>query len=47
MKTYSLDLRQKLVDTYAKGNISQRQLTKDFGVTLKFAPCLVRRSALL
>jgi len=26
MKAYSLDLRQKIVDAYAEGKISQRQL---------------------
>jgi transposase len=36
MKTYSLDLRQKIVDAYAVGDISQRQLAKNFSVTLKF-----------
>jgi len=30
MKAYSLDLRQKIVDAYAEGNISQRQLAKQF-----------------
>ena len=28
MKTYSLDFYQKVVDAYAKGDISQRQLAK-------------------
>jgi hypothetical protein len=28
MKTYSLDLRQKIVDAYAVGDISQRKLAK-------------------
>ena len=36
MKPYSLDLRQKIVDTYAVGGISQRKLAKNFSVTLKF-----------
>ena len=36
MKTYSLDLRQKIVDAYAKGDVSQRQIAKNFGITLKF-----------
>jgi transposase len=36
MKTYSLDLRQKIVDAYAVGDISQRQLARNFSVTLKF-----------
>ncbi|MEH1949620.1 MAG: hypothetical protein V7K77_22090 [Nostoc sp.] len=33
MKAYSLDLRQKVVDAYACGDISQRKLAKNFGVT--------------
>jgi transposase len=36
MKTYSLDLRQKIVDAYAEGKISQRQLAKQFRVALSF-----------
>ena len=28
MKTYSLDFHQEVVDAYAKGDISQRQLAK-------------------
>jgi transposase len=36
MKPYSLDLRQKIVDAYACGDISQRKLAKNFGVTLSF-----------
>lgn len=35
MKAYSLDLRQKIVDAYACGDISQRKLAKNFGVTLQ------------
>ncbi len=34
MKAYSLDLRQKILDTYLQGGISQRQLAKRFRVTL-------------
>lgn len=36
MKSYSLDLRQKIVDAYAVGDISQRKLAENFSVTLKF-----------
>jgi transposase len=43
MKAYSLDLRQKIVDAYAVGDISQRQLAKNFGVTLKFVQTLLKR----
>jgi transposase len=43
MKAYSLDLRQKIVDAYAAGSISQRQLAKNFGVTLSFVQSLLKR----
>lgn len=43
MKAYSLDLRQKIVDAYALGGISQRQLAKNFGVTLSFIQKLLKR----
>ncbi len=43
MKAYSLDLRQKIVDAYAIGDISQRQLAKTFGVTLSFVQTLLKR----
>ena len=37
MKPYSLDLRQKIVDAYAGGNASQRQLAREFRVALRQA----------
>jgi len=43
MKAYSLDLRQKVVDAYACGDISQRKLAKNFGVTLSFVQNLLKR----
>jgi transposase len=43
MKAYSLDLRQKVVDAYACGDISQRKLAKNFGVTLSFVQNLLNR----
>jgi transposase len=43
MKPYSLDLRQKIVDAYAAGGISQRQLAQNFGVTLGFVQSLLKR----
>jgi transposase len=43
MKAYSLDLRQKIVDAYAVGDISQRNLAKNFGVTLSFVQNLLKR----
>jgi transposase len=43
MKAYSLDLRQKIVNAYAAGGISQRKLAKNFGVTLSFIQALLKR----
>ena len=43
MKAYSLDLRQKIIDTYINGGISQRQLAKRFRVSLSFIEKLVKR----
>lgn len=43
MKAYSLDLRQKIVDVYTQGNISQRQLAKRFRVTLSFIQKLLKQ----
>lgn len=43
MKAYSLDLRQKIVDIYAERNISQRQLAKQFRVTLSFIEKLLKQ----
>lgn len=43
MKAYSLDLRQKIVDAYAEGNISQRQLAKHFRVALSFIEKLLKQ----
>ena len=41
MKPYSLDLRQKIVDSYAAGGISQRQLAANFGVAVSFVSKLL------
>ena len=43
MKAYSLDLRQKIVDAYAEGNLSQRQLAKRFCVALSFIQKLLKQ----
>jgi transposase len=43
MKAYSLDLRQKIVDAYAEGNSSQRQLAKQFRVALSFVEKLLKQ----
>ena len=43
MQAYSLDFRQKIVDAYAMGDISQRKLAKNFGVTLSFVQKLLKQ----
>lgn len=43
MKAYSLDLRQKIVNTYLEGGISQRHLAKRFGVALSFIEKLLKQ----
>lgn len=43
MKAYSLDLRQKILDTYLQGGISQRQLAFIFCVTLSFIEKLLKQ----
>lgn len=43
MKAYSLDLRQKIVDAYAEGNVSQRQMAKQFRVALSFIEKLLKQ----
>lgn len=43
MKAYSLDLRQKIVDAYAQGNLSQRQLALQFRVALSFVEKLLKQ----
>ncbi len=43
MKAYSLDLRQKIIETYEIENISQRQLAKRFRVALSFIVKLLKQ----
>lgn len=43
MQAYSLDFRQKILDTYLKGGISQRQLAERFCVTLGFIEKLLKQ----
>lgn len=43
MKAYSLALSQKIVDTYAEGNLSQRQLALQFRVALSFIEKLLKQ----
>lgn len=43
MRAYSVDLRQKILDTYQAGGISQRQLSERFRVTLSFIEKLLKQ----
>lgn len=43
MRPYSLDLRQKLVERYHEGNISQRELARQFRVATSFVQTLLKR----
>ncbi len=43
MKPYSLDLRQKILKRYQKGDISQRQLAQQFDVAVSFIETLLKR----
>ncbi len=43
MKAYSIDLRQKIVEAYERGNISQRQLAQQFNVALSFIEKLLKQ----
>ncbi len=47
MKAYSLDLRQKIVNLYEEGGISQRQLAKQFNVALSFVQKMLRQKLVL
>lgn len=42
-KAYSIDLRQKIVDAYDRGDISQRGLAKQFGVATSFVQKLLKQ----
>jgi transposase len=43
MKAYSLDLRQKIIETYESDGITQRELAQQFHVSLNFIVTLLRR----
>lgn len=43
MKAYSVDLRQKIIDTHNQQEGSQRQLAKRFRVSLSFIQDLLKR----
>ena len=46
MKAYSLDFRQKIVDAYDRGGISQRELAERFSVSVFFVKKLFRQRRL-
>jgi putative transposase len=43
MKAYSLDFRQKIIDTYFSEPISQRQLARRFRISLSFVEKLLKQ----
>lgn len=43
MKAYSVDFRQKIIDTYQNTGISQRALAQRFGVALSFVTKLLKQ----
>jgi len=43
MKAYSTDLRQKIIETYEKGHISQCQLAQRFPVAKSFVIKLLKQ----
>ncbi len=43
MKSYSIDLRQKIIEAYQNQEESQRQLAKRFKVSLSFIQILLKR----
>jgi transposase len=43
MKAYSLDLRQKIIETYEAGGITQREFAEQFHVSLNFIVTLLQR----
>jgi transposase len=47
MKSYSLDLREKIVAVYDEGNISQRQLAAQFRVTKSFVQKILKQRRVL
>jgi putative transposase len=43
MKSYSLDLRKKIIGAYEKRDRSQRELAKNFGAAPSFIQKLLKR----
>lgn len=43
MQSYSLDLREKIIEVYKEGSRSQRQLARQFRVALSFIEKLIKQ----
>jgi transposase len=43
MKAYSVDFRQKIIEVYNEGNISQNQLAQRFRIALSFIQKLLKQ----
>lgn len=43
MQAYSLEFRQRIIDTYAEGNTSQRQLARRFRVAPSFVQKILKQ----
>jgi transposase len=43
MQAYSLEFRERIIDTYAEGNTSQRQLAKRFRVAPSFVQKILKQ----
>jgi putative transposase len=43
MQPYSLEFRQRIIDTYAEGNTSQRKLAQRFRVALSFVQKILKQ----
>ncbi|WP_220094739.1 helix-turn-helix domain-containing protein [Picosynechococcus sp. PCC 11901] len=43
MRPYSVDLRQKIIDTYLEGKLSQRQIAEQFRVAYSFVRKLTKQ----
>ncbi len=43
MQPYSLEFRQRIIDTYAEGNTSQRQLAQRFRVAPSFVQKILKQ----
>ena len=43
MKPYSIDLRKRVIEAYQTGNVSQRQLARDFSIALSTVQAWIQR----